>query len=65
MAELGLLAFHWYAAHDLPAAYTASMRAGLAARKYGGPEAMPTSTARSGCSTRSRTTTRTSPPRPT
>ena len=36
LAELGLLAFHWYAAHDLPAAYLASARAGLAARKYGG-----------------------------
>ena len=36
LADLGLLAFHWYAAHDLPAAYEASARAGLAARKYGG-----------------------------
>ncbi len=36
LAYLGLLAFHWYAAHDLPAAYEASARAGLAARKYGG-----------------------------
>ena len=25
LAELGLLAFHWYAAHDLPAAYAASV----------------------------------------
>ena len=36
LAELGMLAFHRYAAHDLPAAYEASARAGLAARKYGG-----------------------------
>ena len=39
-AELGLLAFHWYAAHDLPAASRASVRAGLAARTCGGPEAV-------------------------
>jgi DNA-binding CsgD family transcriptional regulator/tetratricopeptide (TPR) repeat protein len=35
LAELGLLAFHCYAAHDLPAAYQASARAGFAARKFG------------------------------
>ena len=40
MAELGLLAFHWYAAHDQPEAFRASVRAGLAARTYGGPEAV-------------------------
>jgi DNA-binding CsgD family transcriptional regulator/tetratricopeptide (TPR) repeat protein len=40
LAELGLLAYHWYAAHDLPAAYAASARAGLAAYAYGGPEAI-------------------------
>jgi DNA-binding CsgD family transcriptional regulator/tetratricopeptide (TPR) repeat protein len=40
LAELGLLAFHWFAAHDLPAAYAASARAGLAAYAYGGPEAI-------------------------
>ena len=38
MAELGVVAFHWYAAHDQPEAYRASVRAGLAARTYGGPE---------------------------
>ena len=40
MTELGLLAFHWYAAHDQPEAFRASVRAGLAARTYGGPEAV-------------------------
>ena len=40
MAELGLLAFHWYAAHDQPEAFRASVRAGMAARTYGGPEAV-------------------------
>ena len=33
MTELGLLAFHWYAAHDQPEAFRASVRAGLAARR--------------------------------
>ena len=37
LAELGLLAFHWYAAHDLPAAYTASTRAALAATQLRWP----------------------------
>ena len=40
LVELGLLAHHWYAAHELPAAYRASERAGLAARTYGAPEAI-------------------------
>ena len=40
MTELGLVAFHWYAAHDQPEAFRASVRAGLAARTYGGPEAI-------------------------
>lgn len=40
LVELGLLAHHWYAAHDLPAAYAASVQAGLTARAYGGPEAI-------------------------
>ncbi len=40
MTELGLLAFHWYAAHDQPEAFRASVRAGMAARTYGGPEAV-------------------------
>jgi DNA-binding CsgD family transcriptional regulator len=38
LADLGALAFHWYAAHDLPRAYQASQRAGLAAHKLGLPE---------------------------
>jgi DNA-binding CsgD family transcriptional regulator len=28
LRELGLLSFHWYAAHDVPAAFDASLRAG-------------------------------------
>jgi DNA-binding CsgD family transcriptional regulator/tetratricopeptide (TPR) repeat protein len=40
MAELGVLAFHWYAAHDQTEAFRASVRAGRAARTYGGPEAV-------------------------
>ncbi len=40
IADLGRLAYHWYAAHDLPAAYAASVQAGLMARTYGGPEAI-------------------------
>jgi DNA-binding CsgD family transcriptional regulator/tetratricopeptide (TPR) repeat protein len=40
MNELGMLAFHWYAAHDQPEAFRASVRAGMAARTYGGPEAV-------------------------
>jgi DNA-binding CsgD family transcriptional regulator/tetratricopeptide (TPR) repeat protein len=39
-AELGMLAFHWYAAHDIPRAYSAAVRAGVAARARGGPEAI-------------------------
>jgi DNA-binding CsgD family transcriptional regulator/tetratricopeptide (TPR) repeat protein len=32
MSELGLIAFHWYAAHDLPNAFRASVRAGQLAQ---------------------------------
>jgi DNA-binding CsgD family transcriptional regulator/tetratricopeptide (TPR) repeat protein len=39
-ADLGLLAFHWYAAHDIPRAYAAAVRAGVAAASRGGPAAM-------------------------
>ena len=35
-----MLAYHWYAAHDIPAAYAASVRAGVAAGKYRGVEAI-------------------------
>jgi DNA-binding CsgD family transcriptional regulator len=38
LAVLGVAAFHWHAAHDLPRAYQASVRAGLAAHKLGLPE---------------------------
>ena len=40
IAELSQLAFHWYAAHDLPAALAAAVRAGIAAKLYGAPEAI-------------------------
>ncbi len=40
MSELGLLAFHWYSAHDQPEAFRASVRAGMAMRTYGGSEAI-------------------------
>jgi DNA-binding CsgD family transcriptional regulator/tetratricopeptide (TPR) repeat protein len=39
LGALGQLAYHCYAAHDLPAALAASVRAGLAAKTYGAPEA--------------------------
>jgi DNA-binding CsgD family transcriptional regulator len=38
LADLGVAAFHSHAAHDLPRAYQASVRAGLAAHKLGLPE---------------------------
>jgi DNA-binding CsgD family transcriptional regulator len=38
MAELGVLAFHWNAAHDLPRAYAASLRAGLRAYRLDRPD---------------------------
>ncbi|MBF4766139.1 hypothetical protein ISU07_23650, partial [Nocardioides islandensis] len=40
MSQLSQLAFHWYAAHDLPAAFAASVRAGETARALGSPEAL-------------------------
>ena len=40
-AILSRLAFHWNAAHDLPRTLTASVRAGLAARRLGAAEAIP------------------------
>ena len=40
IADLGRIAYHWYAAHDLPAAYSASVQAGLMAYNYGAPEAI-------------------------
>ncbi len=39
-ASLGRLAFHWHAAQDLPKAFAASVRAGLAEQVYGAPEAI-------------------------
>ncbi len=41
MTELGQLAFHWHAAHDVPRAFAAAVRAGTAARRHGLPEAIP------------------------
>jgi DNA-binding CsgD family transcriptional regulator/tetratricopeptide (TPR) repeat protein len=35
LADLGTLSFHWYAAHDLPAAFNASLRAGRTAWERG------------------------------
>jgi DNA-binding CsgD family transcriptional regulator/tetratricopeptide (TPR) repeat protein len=40
VAALGRLAFHRYAAHELPEAFAASVRAGLAAKDYGGHDAI-------------------------
>jgi DNA-binding CsgD family transcriptional regulator/tetratricopeptide (TPR) repeat protein len=38
-STLSQLAYHLYAGHDLPAALGASVRAGIAAKQYGAPEA--------------------------
>jgi DNA-binding CsgD family transcriptional regulator len=35
LADLSMVAYHWYAARDLPRAYESAVRAGLAARKAG------------------------------
>ena len=40
IAEWGPLAFHWAAARALPEAFVASVRAGLAAERFGGSDAM-------------------------
>ena len=40
LGALSRLAFHWAAAHALPEAFVASIRAGLAAKRYGGSEAI-------------------------
>ena len=40
IATLSRLAFHWNAAHDLPRTLTASVRAGLAAKRLGAAEAV-------------------------
>ena len=40
IAEWGPLAFHWAAAHALPEAFVASVRAGMAAKHYGGSDAI-------------------------
>ena len=41
LAALSRLAFHWNAAHDLPRTLSASVRAGLAAKRLGAAEAIP------------------------
>ena len=41
LAEVSQLAYHWFEAHDLPATLTASLEAGLLAKRYGAPEASP------------------------
>ena len=38
LSSLSRLAFHWYAAHDLPHTLAASVRAGLAATRFGAAE---------------------------
>ena len=40
LAALSRLAFHWDAAHDLPRTLSASVRAGLAAKRLGAAEAI-------------------------
>ena len=40
LGRLSQLAFHWYEAHDLPAALAASLQAGLVAKHYGTSEAV-------------------------
>ncbi|MEO5708448.1 MAG: AAA family ATPase [Nocardioidaceae bacterium] len=39
LAAQSQLAYHWFEAHDLPAALAASFEAGLLAKRYGAPEA--------------------------